>query len=330
MTTPHDDFELKRALDALPRSIEPPEDLWPGVRGRLAPRVRRAWWTSRSLRVAAGLAIVVVLGVVLARQRVAGGRWRVAELSQGIHVVREFAAGDSLATDQAGRALFEVGTIGHVEVSPGTRVRLVEARATAHRLALARGTIHARISAPPRLFVVETPSGTAVDLGCAYTLEVDSTGASALHVTLGWVAFEADGREALVPAGFRMSSRTGGRLGTPYRDDAPAALRQALAAWDTEPGGPARAALAQIVQTARRQDAITLWHLLARTEGAERARVYERLASLVPPPRAVTRENVLALDAVALRLWWQQLPGSLEIVPRWTRSLWTLWLRLFG
>ena len=39
--TNHDDLELKRALDALPRSIDPPEDLWPSVRGRLAPRLAR-------------------------------------------------------------------------------------------------------------------------------------------------------------------------------------------------------------------------------------------------------------------------------------------------
>ncbi len=331
MTTADDDFELKRRLDALPRSIEPPRDLWPELRGRLAPRGRRARRASRWLRIAAGLAIVLALGVVLARQRVAGGRWRVAELSQGAQIVRDFAAGDSLATGRTGRALFEVGTIGHVEADPETRVRLVEARSTAHRLALARGTIHARISAPPRLFVVETPSGTAVDLGCAYTLEVDSSGASTLHVTLGWVAFEADGRESLVPAGFLMSSRPGGRLGTPRRDDAPAALARALDAFDAAAmPDSARAALDAIVSVARRQDAVTLWHLLARTGGADRERVYEQLVSLVPPPEGVTRLNALALDDVALRLWWQRLPGSLEIVPRWTRGLWTLWLRLFG
>ena len=36
--TAYDDLHLKRALDALPREIEPGgEDLWPGIRAQLRP-----------------------------------------------------------------------------------------------------------------------------------------------------------------------------------------------------------------------------------------------------------------------------------------------------
>ena len=63
-----------------------------------------------------------------------------------------------------------VGEIGSVEVEPNTRLRVVAAQPGEHRLALERGEIRAKITAPPRLFFVETASGTAVDLGCEYKL----------------------------------------------------------------------------------------------------------------------------------------------------------------
>ena len=58
---------------------------------------------------------------------------------------------------------------------------------------------------------------------------------------------------------------------------------------------------------ARREDALTLWHLLTRTSGEERGRVYDRLATLVPPPTGVTREGILAGNRQMLDLWWEAL-----------------------
>jgi hypothetical protein len=52
---------------------------------------------------------------------------------------------------------------------------------------------------------------------------------------------------------------------------------------------------------------LTLWHLLSRGTADERARVYDRLAALAPPPRGVTREAVLAGQRPALDQWWDSL-----------------------
>ena len=109
--------------------------------------------------------------------------------------------GQWLETDGTSRAQIEVSSIGQVEIDPNTRVRLVETKPTEHRLELAQGRMSARIWAPPKLFYVDTPSGVAEDLGCAYTLEVDDHGASLLRVTLGWVALQLKDRESMVPAG---------------------------------------------------------------------------------------------------------------------------------
>jgi hypothetical protein len=221
--------------------------------------------------------------------------------------------GEWLETDAASRARIAVGLIGHVEVEPNTRVRLVEAKATDHRLALPRGTIHARISAPPRLFFVETPSALAVDLGCEYTLHVDSTGGSLLQVTAGWVSLEFGGRESIVPAGAACTTRPGFGPGTPFLQDASEKFQIALGKFDFENGDAA--ALDTVLAEARNMDSITLWHLLFRTSDQERARVYDRLAALVPAPEGVTREGVLRGDPEMIKAWQKHL--NLGMKPWW-------------
>jgi hypothetical protein len=261
--------------------------------------------------VAAAAALVVVGLQVIDLRPSGGGAWRVVSLAGtpriGTAVVTgerggTLRVGDWLETDSASRARVAVGRIGEVEVRPGTRVRLVEARPTSHRLALARGAIHARVDAPPRLFIVETPAGEAIDLGCAYTLEMDSLGNGRIHVTGGWVEFAGGGRRSIVPLGFTALTRPDLGPGTPAAADAPDSLRSALFAFDFGAGAPEAAGAA--LRAARAEDAVSVWHLLWRVDGPLRAEVYERLSALVPPPANVSRDAVLSLDAAAMERYW--------------------------
>lgn len=215
------------------------------------------------------------------------------------------AVGEWLETDNQSRAKINVADIGQVDIGPNSRVRLVGTRSTEHRLALERGRLHAMINAPPRLFVVETPSATAIDLGCSYTLEVDDAGRSILQVTSGWVALERQGLESIVPAGAVCVTEPGKGLGTPYFDDASPRFRAALSKLDFQNGGAK--ALNIVLAEAREYDTLTLWHLFSRVSRAERARVYDRMAALIAPPAGVTKEGVLNLDKGMLDLWKKEL-----------------------
>ena len=237
-----------------------------------------------------------------------------------------------IRTDAASRAEIAVANIGQVEVEPNTRVRLVETRLTEHRLELARGTLHARIWAPPRLFFVNTPSAVAADLGCAYTIDVDDEGRGLLHVTSGWVALQLRDRESMVPAGAACATRPGVGPGTPYFDDASQLFRKALGKLDFEPEDlhwSKIPALDVILHEARPRDTLTLWHLLERVDGTDRARVYDRLAQLVPPPDGVTREGLMQLNEEMLQAWkdklantWDDQSGLRKAwINTWTRAL---------
>ena len=230
--------------------------------------------------------------------------------------------GEWLETDAVSRARIDVGEIGRVDVEPNTRLQVIAARGREHRMSLARGLIHARIWAPPKLFFVNTPSATAIDLGCEYTLQVDDDGGGLIRVSLGWVSFEGYGRESFIPQGAIGRMRPGAGPGTPYYGDAPPGYGEALEVLDFNPLDDPRHARSfdLVLSSARREDALTLWHLLSRGSLAERERVYDRLAALVPPPAGVTREAVLKKDQSALDQWWDTL--GLE-----TANWWRLWKR---
>jgi hypothetical protein len=217
--------------------------------------------------------------------------------------------GEWLVTDGGSRARIAVGRIGSVDVEPNTRLQLVASGGREHRMTLDRGTIHARIWAPPKFFFVNTEAAVAVDLGCAYTLHVDEKGAGLLRVTRGWVGFEREGRETYVPEGAVCATRADLGPGTPRYEDAPSGYAQALMLLDfAAADDPRRAtALDLVLSAARPRDGLTLWHLLTRGSIAERSRVYDRLAELVPPPPGVTRERILSGDREALGRWWDWL-----------------------
>jgi hypothetical protein len=264
---------------------------------------------------AAMLGLVIALLLWRTPHRPAEMAWEVVRLSGTPRVdasrmgkTASLNVGQWLETDANSRALLHAGLIGQVEIDPDTRIGLLKAHAQETRLALTHGRMFATITAQPRVFFVETPSGLAIDLGCAYLLEVDDRGASLLRVTSGAVALTFNGRESLVTAGALCQARPGTGPGTPYVETASEKFQQALAALDFDNGGTA--ALNAVMAEARRDDAMTLWHLLRRMEGADRKRVYERLAGLVPLPDGVTRDGILRLDAPMLSAWAGQIEAT--------------------
>ena len=217
--------------------------------------------------------------------------------------------GQTLETDRESRASITVPEVGQVDIDPQTRLRLAESRTSRTRLELERGTIHAMIWAPPGEFLVDTPSALAVDLGCAYTLQVDDSGAGLLRTTMGWVGFRLNGRDAFIPAGAVGETRKGIGPGTPYFEDASEELRAALRQFDfAKLSDEERSAqLAIVLAQARTEDALTLWHLLSRANGADRGRVIDRLNAFVPAPAGVTRAGIEQGEQTMLDAWWNEL-----------------------
>ena len=273
------------------------------------PRGRLVTWAAIASVAAAGL-LLWLAGphVDLDPEPATEGGWtaRVSEDGQGVE--RTVAVGEWLRLDDAETARLDVADVGRLDVRPGSELRLVRSDAEQHRVELRRGSVHAFVDAPPRLFVVDTPAATAVDMGCEYELTVDESGDGELAVHLGWVALERDGRDVFVPAGHSCPIASDVGPGTPRSDDAAEELVAALDRLDSAADARARSDASRAALAACDDgDAVTLWHLLPHAEAGSRTAVYERLAAVEPPPDDVTRDGALALDRVMLERWFDRL-----------------------
>ena len=310
------DEEVARLETLLAHYAAPPPAEWqplalPIVHASAEPSVPWRTWFA-----AAALALISFGTVWLTpRPEMPADPWRVARV-EGMPTIAaaplarhsRVVPGRWLETDARSSAVVFVGRIGRLEVDPDSRLRLLTASAGEHRAELVSGTIHAQIWAPPGQFVIDTPSATAIDLGCAYTLTMDQHGVGLITVEGGWVGFEHHGREAFIPAGATGRTYPGRGPGTPTYTEASAALRAAVDTIDQADGAAAQAApLETVLREARSEDALTLWHLIDRVDATLAPLVVDRLQSLVPMPDGVTRDGILGGSRDMRDAWWSAL-----------------------
>ncbi|HEU0253333.1 MAG TPA: FecR domain-containing protein, partial [Pyrinomonadaceae bacterium] len=322
-----------KLAEQLPQ-LSAPEHMWKGLEAALAtqpddPR-HEAWWRRHNLfawpRLAAaavGLLIVSLaaswvynspdptIGPVHLVERPSWLVWRLTGTPKigdvSIANRGQLAVGEWLETDETSSAHIKVESIGNVEIDTNTRVRLLASKKDEYRLELARGKMSARIWAPPRLFFVDTPSAVAADMGCAYTLEVDDSGGSLLRVTSGWVELQGKERDSIVPAGAACETRPGIGPGVPYFEDASVAFRDALKRIDSDSYSASRStAFATLLSETRKQDTLTLWHLLPRVGEEDRGRLYDKINQYFPGDKDF-REAIMQLDDKMLTGWRYQM-----------------------
>lgn len=253
-----------------------------GYGARTLKRERERSW----LPAVAAALVIAFAGSLLLLPGPSADRWQV----DGSHFVapgQTISSGSLYARD-----------IGQVDVMPGSLVRILGKR----QLDLQRGTVRALIWAPPRQFVVDTPSARAVDLGCQYTLTVDAEGSGLVEVQTGWVAFEHAGLEAFIPAGAACrTSRSG--LGVPWFQDAPEDLRKGVLEWNLN---RSTSTLSTVLSAARPRDGLTLWHLLARVDSRERPVVLARFKQLVSVPHGHdSMDDYWAALGLQSTNWWR-------------------------
>ena len=279
----------------------------------------RATWLGAA--VIAMVAVAAVIVIVVRDPRAPGGacakpsagfRFEVAQgrsarcggaaVAQGTLPV-----GSWLETPADTTAVVQIADIGRVTLGADSRLRLVATGAAEHRLELGRGRLSAHVAAPPRLFIVDTPAATAVDLGCAYELVVEDDGRTRLSVTSGAVSLEGHGRTAYVPVGVEVHTVLGRGPGTPVVHGADAALVAAIDAYDRS---GAAGDLDAVLARAGAGDTITVWNLLANAAPVDRGRVMARLDELAPRPEWVLDRDVLAGTPQALEDWRASLSGA--------------------
>ena len=270
----------------------------------------RIWWAA-----AAAVLLAAVAIWQLKTPPSQATAWRVASLegasrlgSQNAAVAMPMRTGQLLRTGRDSQVSLQDDEVGKIDLGPDSELRAANNR----QVMLNRGALHAFIWARPGLFVVDTPSARAIDLGCEYTINVDGSGNGLLRVSLGWVAFQYQGHESFIPAGAECVTRKRGGPGIPFYEDAPEPLRHGVSMFEA---GDSTSALDPILNSARPRDGLTLWHMLTRVPAGDRARVFDRFAQLVTLPPGISREAAVGRDPQTIDQCWNAL--NLENTEWW-------------
>ena len=277
---------------------------WRAEGSSLQPRARVRSFPFRTVAaIAAGILAAALIFWALARGSSQG--YRVIGV-EGRELVK---SGEELATDAAQSARLEIGSIGHVDVEPNSRLRVEDCGESAHRLFLSRGSVSARILAQPRLFRIGSPAGETIDLGCAYRLDVSPDGdVSTLRVTSGQVAFEFEGREVYVPAGAMCVSVKGRGPAAPVFEEASDEFKAVVAEAEFAPRC-GDAVVRRVIELAEREDTLTLWHLFVspRTDPELRAAAFAKLSAVFPKPTGANDAALLAGDRAMCGAWMEEM-----------------------
>lgn len=311
---------LFAGVATLPQEIQPDHELWDSIESRLDRRAQALPNESTSnMRLItfslAAVAVVAFLAILYTLSLPSGisDEWEIVPVA-GQPVVNAEAlrapglikTGHAIRTDSESSAVVEVGSIGTIDIAPSTSIDLLSTDHKDHRFRLNDGEIHATINAPPRIFFVETPSALAIDLGCEYTLHVDSAGVSRLHVQFGYVELNHPLRSSIVPEGFRAVSDPTTGPTVPFDEDASQDFVDALIEYELQENP---AALESLLLNATVADATSLWLLIDRVPHEARVLLYHKIVELVGEPENVTMEGVLVDGSVEMSLAWQDFLG---------------------
>jgi hypothetical protein len=265
------------------------------------------------LAVAASVLLAVTAGALML-ERWTAPAFDVIRTHEAVVRNARLREGTWLETAAAETAAVKVADIGELTLAPDSKLRLLRTGAAEHRMELTRGSLRARVHAPPRLFVVETPSAVAVDLGCVYTLAVLPDKSTRLEVAVGQVELQGHGKRSVVPFDAEAISVAGKGPGLPISLRASASFRAAVDGFTRNPA--AESQLRSLVESAEPADVVTLINLLPRVEANRRELILERVARFVPLPKGLTRDLAGDLDsAPMLALWERALEVREELDP---------------
>lgn len=310
---------IKSEAQILPNEIFPEENLWNGIEQEISKTKQTKIFSINNsikknytiLYAAASILIMFVFYYLLQgdNNKIT---WKVTdvigEIKIGENYIKEngnIKIGEWLETGNDNKAKIKVELIGELEIEPNSKVQLLNSEENEKRINLNKGKINATIWAPPKIFIVETPSATAIDLGCVYTLEVLEDSSTILEVISGWVALTDNGNDVIVPSGAVCKSIKNKGNGTPYYKDASELFINSLYKYDFE--NKSHELINIIISESREKDALSLWHLIFNSKQEDKELIVNRLIEIEPLPYGVTINGIMEGEREMLDKWWEYL-----------------------
>ena len=348
-----DTRNIVKNLNALPINIEPEEDLWHGIEKEITKNkvefkqvsddyytfeitsthsqkeTKRHSFPTKYVMTGLVAALILISLIIYLPNYLkiensttsindSGNFWVVSNLkgSPKIHdkeikIIDTLKIGEWLITNDSSKALLSVAYMGEIILEPGTKLKIVKSDSNEHRILLDYGTINANINAKPRSFIVDTKSSEAVDLGCEYTFSVDHKGNGLLFVKSGMVELKSSGKNSLVSAGNFCITKAGLGPGTPYSKHSSSEFRKALL--DLDFRGVNDKTLKDLLKNAKKTDVMTLIQMLPNVKEKNKAKVFTKLASFIPPARKIYVNSIPELDMKDLNEWIEKLNNDINV-----------------
>lgn len=221
----------------------------------------------------------------------------------------KISQGQSLLTENSSRATILVPKVGNVEVGENSLIVLVKAKDGDNRILFRRGSINITNTSNMPDFSIEFKNYIVADRGGELNISIDDRDNARILVKYGFTEIEKNGDIIYLDDGYACEIRSGSRIGTPFRQDAPEEFRNEIVKYDYQNGG--ENSIDKIMELASEKDMLTLLALIPKSPQVKRQLLFQAIANKFPPPAGVTRMGIIRGDSQMLYLWWQEIEWQL-------------------
>jgi len=243
--------------------------------------------------------------------------WKVTSLSGTPFISEEAMAkldsirdGEYIITNDSSRAELFITDIGKVLVEPNTKLMIVKGKDGRNKLSVIYGTIDADMKKVQEPVHVELPSAIAMDEGGSYKVTVDGSGDGLFYVKSGQVEVVSGNKQSVVPAGSLVMTKKDKGVGTPFSNLSSSVFKKALYNFDF--GNCDVSCVTTILNSANKNDAVSLVNMITQVEEQYKDRVYAKVASFVPPPHPVHRDSIPFIDEKEIEDWVTKIEADVQ------------------
>lgn len=155
--------------------------------------------------------------------------------------------------------------------------------------------------------VLMLPYGEIIDTiaGSSYDVELNSVGEATVSVIKGFVWVKEKNQEYVVSAKYICNGVRDRSMGIPYYLTADKTMRVSLSYFDIN--NEKATLFGGILKNSTEKDAVSLWNLFSMVSRDDRFKLYDKLASFVPPPDDVDKSGIIQLNRNMLLSWLKKI-----------------------
>ncbi len=207
--------------------------------------------------------------------------------------------GEWLNTGENSKSRIKLGMMGEIDVEPSSQIKLLKINSTGNYFYLQSGIINAAVWGASRRLFINTPAGEIIDFGSTFSFQINEDKSSVIKVKSGWAALHLKNQFVIVPAG--NDCETNGVVGIPFNSNTTEKFKENLRNFISGKNN----SVSEILNSAGKNDLISLWYLLVSSYQFEREDIFNRIKRLEANTKIISSKEIMKLDESALNKLWE-------------------------